>query len=255
MDADTFLTIVEQGAGSGREGAERATHATLQTLGERLDRQEARQLAAQLPPEVAPWLATTGPAEGFDADEFVRRVAEREGTDATTAGRDARAVLDALSRAVDPREYADMVAELPSDFAPLLPRGLYVEQADAAEFLARVAGETGLGTAGARRAAEAVLETLAERIAGGEVDDLRPRLPVELHAALERGKEHSGGQARAMPVEQFVRLVAEREGVDDLAAAHHARAVFHALREAVGDEEFLDVTVELPEDYVRTLVR
>jgi hypothetical protein len=40
---------------------------------------------------------------------------------------------------------------------------------------------------------EAVLETLATRIAGGEVDDLRARLPVAFHPALNRGEELSGG--------------------------------------------------------------
>jgi hypothetical protein len=36
--------------------------------------------------------------------------------------------------------------------------------------------------------------------------------------------------------------------VDSFAASEHARAVFAALREAVGDE-FFDVTVQLPPDY------
>jgi uncharacterized protein (DUF2267 family) len=92
-----------------------------------------------------------------------------------------------------------------------------------------------------------VLETLAERIADGEVDDLIGRLPVPLHAALKRGKARNPG-ARRMSLERFVGRVAEREGASPEEARNHARAVFATLREAVG-EELYDVTVQLPPDY------
>ncbi|MDX6733210.1 MAG: hypothetical protein QOC54_3158, partial [Baekduia sp.] len=85
MDHDTFLDLVAREARLDRQHAERAARATLETLGERIDREEARQLAAQLPPEVAPWIATTTSAEGFDQDELLRRVAERAGLDLPAA--------------------------------------------------------------------------------------------------------------------------------------------------------------------------
>jgi uncharacterized protein (DUF2267 family) len=250
MDAQSFLAIVEQVAG---DLAEDATRATLQTLGERIDREEARQLAAQLPPEIAPWLATTTPAARFDADEFVRRVAERAGVDATTADRYARAVFDALARAVQPGEWDDMVAQLPRSFARLLPRGSHVEVMDADAFLGRVAEETGLDPDGARRATEAVLEALAQRIAGGEVDDLIERLPIELHEPLRRGRDAVDGGPRRIGLDRFLHMVAEREGVDGLEAAEHVRAVALALREAVG-QEFVDVVAQLPTEYTRVLL-
>ena len=73
MDYEQFVTIVEQEIGDHATAAEAAAaaRATLQTLGERIDREEARQLAAQLPPELAPWIATATPAERFDVYEFV----------------------------------------------------------------------------------------------------------------------------------------------------------------------------------------
>ncbi|MDX6701945.1 MAG: hypothetical protein QOF26_2171 [Baekduia sp.] len=256
MDHETFIDVVAGEAGTGREQAERAMSATLQTLGEHLDREEARQVAAQLPPEVAPWIAKSAPgAERFDADEFLRRVAQRAGVDVGDARRHAAAVLDALSRAVSTKEWDDLVAELPSDFAPLLPRGPYVAVVEADTFLGLVAEHAGLDRDGARHAAEAVLETLAERIAGGEVDDLTVRLPLELHPPLRRGRDASGGQARRMGAAEFVHRVAELEGVSDLEAARHSRAVLLTLREAVGDEEFRDVAAQLPDDFLRTLAR
>jgi uncharacterized protein (DUF2267 family) len=251
MDHEDFMTIVEPEAGVDREGAERAVRATLQTLGERIDREEARQLAAQLPPEVAPWVATTTSAEAFDADEFARRVAEREEVDAETAQRHAAAVLDAVARAA-PGEWDHVAAELPRGFAPLLPRGPHVDVVDADTFVSRVAERAGGDRDRARREIDAVLETLAERIAGGEVDDLIDRLPMALHPPLKRGRDATGGQAKAMRLEQFLQRVAEREGVDLAHAVVDARAVFGVLRETVG-EDFRDVTVQLPDDYVRVL--
>jgi uncharacterized protein (DUF2267 family) len=255
MDHDTFLDLVAREAGLDREHAERAARATLETLGERIDREEARQLAAQLPPEVAPWIATTTSAEGFDQDELLRRVAERAGLDLPAARGAAAAVFDALAQAVSREEWDDVVAELPRSFAPLLPRGRYVEVVDLDTFLGAVAEHAGVERDRARRAAEAVLETLAERIAGGEVDDLVERLPLELHEPLRRGRDASGGQAQRLELAAFLHRVAEREGTSDPEAAQHARAVLAALHETVGDAEFRDVTAQLPPDYVRALAR
>jgi uncharacterized protein (DUF2267 family) len=56
-------------------------------------------------------------------------------------------------------------------------------------------------------------------------------------------------------VEQFVLHVAEREGVTPGEALRHARAVFATLREAVPEEEFLDVTAQLPRDYAAVEAR
>jgi uncharacterized protein (DUF2267 family) len=123
MDYDQFVNTVAQEARVGFAEAERAIRATLETLAERIAAGEARDLAGELPAEVAPWLATTTDAEGFDADEFLRRVADRTSTDVATARRYASAVFDALGRAISDKEYGDMVAELSRDYAPLLPRG------------------------------------------------------------------------------------------------------------------------------------
>lgn len=254
MDRGAFISIVAQAADAASADAERAARAVLQTLGERIDREEARQLAARLPPELAPWIATTTPAEGFDAGEFVSRVARREGVDAPTARRHAAAVLDAVARAAGAEEWADVAAELPRDFAPLLPRGPAVDVMDPGAFVQRVADRAGLDPRGARRAADAVLEVLAQRIAPGEVEDLIARLPDELRAPLRRGVAAAGGRPETMPLERFLRRVAQREGVDALTAAAHAAAVLTALREAVGDDEFFDVTVQLPAAYRAALL-
>src|SRR3954452_8067571 len=172
LDYERFITVVAEDAEIGFEAAERAARAVLETLGERIAQGEARDIAAQLPPELSPYIATNTPADGFDVDEFVRRIAERAGVDAATAERHARAVFTALSRALDRREHDQMATELSKDYWPLLGRGLRVDVVSADVFFQQVAERAGLDYDEARRAAEAVLETLAERIAGGEVEDL-----------------------------------------------------------------------------------
>jgi uncharacterized protein (DUF2267 family) len=251
---DEFITAVAQAARSGWDQAQHATRATLETLADRIDAGEARHLAAALPDTIAPYVATATPAQRFGVDEFLRRVAEREGVDLETARRHAQAVFTVLQRAVSPQEFADLSAELPKDFAALLPQGPDIQVISTEAFLQRVADRAATDADEARRAIEAVLETLAMRIAGGEVDDLRARLPPEFHSALERGKELSGGKARRMRLDEFVRRVADQEGISPDRALEHVSAVLRTVREAVGEQEFLDVTSQLPVEY-EALVR
>jgi uncharacterized protein (DUF2267 family) len=56
-----------------------------------------------------------------------------------------------------------------------------------------------------------------------------------------------------MDLTEFLERIADREGVTLDEARDHARAVFLALRDLVGDDELFDVVVELPSDYVETL--
>ena len=249
-DYDQFLVTVQQKAGISREKAVLAARATLETLAERLSSGEARDLAEQLPPELTPYLPRRGDAEGFDVEEFLRRVAEREGVDVATAKRHALAVFAALGRSVDEHELADMAAELAKDYAAFVAEaeGRFFRLLPAEEFYERVADRAGIRPEDAPRATGAVLETLAERIAGGEVVDLIAQLPIELHPALRRGAARTR-KAKRMSLDEFVARVAEREEIDPWQAREHVRAVFETLREAIDHREFLDVTAQLPAEY------
>jgi uncharacterized protein (DUF2267 family) len=124
------------------------------------------------------------------------------------------------------------------------------------EFLRRVEDQIAANrsVSDARRAAEnaitATLETLNERISGGEARDLAAQLPEVIQPALRPKAE----EAEGFSLEEFYRRVAEREGVDIETARIDASAVMRVLREAVTPGELDDVMAQLSEDF-NTLLR
>jgi uncharacterized protein (DUF2267 family) len=261
VDYDGFLSTVEDVGQIPADQAERVACATLRTLSERISSGEAEDLAERLPRELGRCLEPERKQEPFHVDEFLRRVGERAQLDADAAERETRAVLAAVLAAVGPDEFADMRSELPRDFDPLLDDALRSAPPPTADipqppealsldaWRARVARRAHIDEARAQQAIEAVLEALASRITGGEIDDVEPLLPPALRPALERGRARSGARARPLSVDAFLDLVAELEGVDRGTAAESARAVMRTLREAIGEKEFHDIAEQLPGEY------
>ncbi|MEW2626004.1 DUF2267 domain-containing protein [Streptomyces sp. NPDC048106] len=117
-----------------RGSAERAAHAVVATLSERLPSGLARHVAAQLPPDMADAMrqaANAGAVSGahgsgtsgerFGLTVFAGRIADRAGTDEDTALRDAAAVLEVLDAALAPELTERMAGALPADIRELLP--------------------------------------------------------------------------------------------------------------------------------------
>jgi len=97
-------------------------------------------------------------------------------------------------------------------------------------------------------ATRATLETLAERLAGGEANDLASQLPRGIAEYLRTGL---AGEGERFSVEEFFQRVSEREGVDLPKAIYHARAVIAVLYEAVSPGEMADVRAQLPAEFTR----
>jgi uncharacterized protein (DUF2267 family) len=251
VDYQQFVGIVQREAGRvSREVAELATHTTFQTLSERLSRGQARDLVEQLPGS-GPWLFPDADREPISYDEFILRVAKREGVDEATAERHARAVFAALGKAIDQDELEDLIADLPEDYAPLIAeaRGQIDQRTPSDELIRRVAERGQLTVDQSERAVEAVLETLAERLAPGEIDDLIARMDRDFRPPLERGKANQTPATRRMDRTEFLQRVADRAGISFEEAFDHARAVFTTLRDALPGGEFWDIAAELPAEY------
>jgi uncharacterized protein (DUF2267 family) len=113
-----------------------------------------------------------------------------------------------------------------------------------AEFLETVAKRTGLPPTEAADVIRATLETLAERISGGQARDLAAQLPAEFRGYLH--KEDEFGER--LHLAEFLHEVGARAGVDDQRAAAGARAVLATVRDVVSAKEFEDLKSELPKD-------
>jgi uncharacterized protein (DUF2267 family) len=117
-------------------------------------------------------------------------------------------------------------------------------------FLDAVAKRAGLPPEEAATITGATLETLAERISGGEARDLAAQLPDELRDYLLK----DDAPPQLLNAAEFVHEVRARAGVDDQWATEGARAVFTTLRDAVSDDEVEDLLSELPKD-IRQLLQ
>ncbi len=124
MQYDEFIGRVQNRARLGTTGeAVRATRATLEVLGQRLFGGEAKDLAAQLPREVAIYLEAEARSESFGLQEFFRRVSEREQVELPDGIHHARAVISVVRDAVTEGELEDVMAQLPEEYRALFESG------------------------------------------------------------------------------------------------------------------------------------
>lgn len=117
------------------------------------------------------------------------------------------------------------------------------------EFYRSVAQRAGLSREEAADLTRATLETLADRVSGGEARDLAAELPEPLAQPLRSGDE----AAKRFDLEEFVRRVSERTGLTATETTRGIRAVFVTLREVADSDEFTEVMAQLSKDF-RTLI-
>jgi uncharacterized protein (DUF2267 family) len=115
------------------------------------------------------------------------------------------------------------------------------------EFMKDVRERTGLDRSQAERAVRATLNTLAQRLAGGEPKDLASQLPEELKETVTFTT--GAGEGVHWNAGEFVERVADREGAPPEPARDHVRAIFAALRDALTPGEFDDIATQLDHTY------
>ena len=113
------------------------------------------------------------------------------------------------------------------------------------EFVGQVQHRARLASGGqAINAIEATLTTLAERLYGGEAEDLAAQLPRQIQPylqVLEMGEDFD--------LKEFYERVSMREEVDLPIAIYHARAVVSVVCDSVSEGEIQDILAQLPEEY------
>lgn len=118
---DLYDEIRERGDLRSTDAARDAAKATLETLGERITKGEAEDLADGLPDELAGAVAGPGgEAEAFGPDEFVDRVSDREEVaDPEAAVRHVQSTLETVGRRTNRDEWRDVRQQLPDEYAAL----------------------------------------------------------------------------------------------------------------------------------------
>lgn len=125
MTFDQFLGHVQDRARLDSLGAAmKATRVTLNTLSERLKDNEPKDLAAQLPEEIAVHLtpSSAGKGERFSVDDFIARVADRECTSTVDATHHAQVVMGVVNEAASGGEMSDVKNQLPEDYSLLFEK-------------------------------------------------------------------------------------------------------------------------------------
>ncbi|WFE45846.1 DUF2267 domain-containing protein [Verrucosispora sp. WMMD1129] len=113
------------------------------------------------------------------------------------------------------------------------------------EFIQSVAGRPKVPPGQAEPITRATLETLAERITGGQARDLASQLPQELRGLVGRPTE----DPERFGLAEFLERVQSRAGVDRQVATDGARAVLDTLRESVRAKEYGDTVDQLPQEF------
>lgn len=125
MTYEEFLKSVRTHGGPGDNvHADAAAKQVLAALGQRLTGNEPRNLASQLPPELQEPLLqhNVGEAEiGDELDDFLRRIADREGYGCSPedALAHSRSVLSTVASFVSTGEITDLRSQLPTGYAAL----------------------------------------------------------------------------------------------------------------------------------------
>ena len=115
------------------------------------------------------------------------------------------------------------------------------------EFIAQVERRTSLDSRDAAiRTTAATLETLAERMAGGEAKDLASQLPPEIGVYLQ---QPFAGAGEPFSLDEFFRRVSDREGVSLADATYHARIIIALISEVVTMGEIENVRAQLPAEF------
>lgn len=113
------------------------------------------------------------------------------------------------------------------------------------EFIQLVATSPTVSPTQAEPIARAALQTLAERISGGQARDLASQLPEELRGYVRKPHE----SPEPFGLAEFFERVQARAAVDLQSATDGTRAVLDTLREAVSAKEYGDFVSQLPKEF------
>lgn len=244
--AHVIVELTRQGAEfESAEDAEATVKATLRALRACISKGEARDIAQPLPAKFGKVLTEreTETAKPLPLGEFIGLVADETGVSKDEAEARIRAVVAALKQAVGEGEISNAEDQLPPEYGRLFEVGPEIH---AESFSAAVAERTQFSMRESEVATRAVLETLAERIARGEGEDIAHFLDGD---AADWIVDDENAEAESFGSDVFLERVARRADVDDATAREYVDAVMACLDAVVPDAELDRAGAQLPPAY------
>jgi uncharacterized protein (DUF2267 family) len=121
------------------------------------------------------------------------------------------------------------------------------------DFIRTVAERAALSREEAADLTRATLEMLGDRLSAGEAHDLAYHLPEPLDQSLRiRNRSAKDQGARNYGLDEVVRRVSARTGLNLTETTNGVRAVLTTLRESVDTVEFDQAMSQLPGEFRRT---
>jgi uncharacterized protein (DUF2267 family) len=120
------------------------------------------------------------------------------------------------------------------------------------DFLAQVERRAELTTSSgeAKTAIQATLETFCDHLAGNAPAKLAAQLPEEIAEIITAYKNDPDAEGEGFGVEEFVRRVAEKIGLEDKEQARNqATAVLAVVQEAISPGEWEKLSGTFPAEY------
>ncbi|HEX5595420.1 MAG TPA: DUF2267 domain-containing protein [Micromonosporaceae bacterium] len=118
------------------------------------------------------------------------------------------------------------------------------------DFIGAVAEHARIPSAEAERITRATLETLTDRVTAGQANGLAEQLPAELRQHLHKTTTGNDAQfAESFGLDQFVRRVISRAGMNEAMANDGTRAVLATIGEAVSSEELDRFISQMPKEF------
>lgn len=233
-----------------------AVKASLQALSEQSDPKQFADLLEQMPRELKSAVKPAPTPQYRSLSEFFDRIAELSGLSNDQARDAAEAVIAVIVEKINYDQVEDLIGRMPSQFLDLMParterpRAARAERPTPEDFVKRVRDKAKLSSdEEAVAAVRATLSVLAERITGGQAQDLAVYLPNEIRKYLAGAPR----EAKALDKEEFLDRIARIEQTDRDTAMKHAAAVLTTLTDTVPREEIQDTLDQLPSG-VRHLV-
>ncbi|OCQ89877.1 hypothetical protein BCD64_18205 [Nostoc sp. MBR 210] len=98
----------------------------------------------------------------------------------------------------------------------------------------------------AELATRATLETIKERVAESDIQDLAAQLPRKLSDYLQAQTQAS---TQSFHLQEFIQRVSQKEHIEPTTTAIHVRAVFAVLQNAISPEIFSKFQAHFSHDY------